>query len=635
MRMYYIYKTGSGTHESSIEFRMINRVKVFCFIAAVYSSAFSLINPVQNESGQVGLKQVISAQTLGVSHLSLFFNFDFASSNSQIVQLIKPKDENRPGFDTLNPKLTLCTINPAIAYGITDFLDAAIHIPFNFDILENVEPEAGFGDLEIDLKLRVPVKEENLFQSGLYTSLSFPTGSQENGTIPRNFWNVKMLKTASRVTTYDIIGTYSNKSPEFSSLVLLSLCTPRIKLHGNGGVRLTFNKNTDELLVLGGGLEYCPARSITLFTDIMTKTSFTHVRNGFWINADYLRWSPGISLRSNSGMTFTCMGDFDLSSRQTKFLYDVNDKNRKYEATNYPVWGVTVQIGWNDFLKRPDRDGDLVDDPADKCPDLREDIDGFEDADGCPDTDNDKDGVPDSLDKCRDVPEDVDGVMDQDGCPDFDNDNDLIPDSVDNCPMQAEDFDGYQETDGCPDYDNDVDGVPDSLDKCPMVPEDRDNFEDSDGCPDLDNDLDGVADSIDNCPQVAGNPKLNGCPGDVPEAKEIKFGRVILKGVDFGSGSSVMSEGSYSVLDQVVASMNEWPEMRLEIQAHTDNSGNPSANIELTQRRADAICKYLIGKGIASTRLVPVGMGGSDPIADNTTVAGRQINTRIEIHRKN
>jgi outer membrane protein OmpA-like peptidoglycan-associated protein len=609
---------------------MINRIKAIFFITAVYSTAFSLTNTVQNESGQVGLKQVISAQTLGVSHLALFFNFDFASSSSQIVRLVEPNDEEF-GYDTTVPKLTLCTLNPAIAYGITDFLDAAVHIPFNFDVLENVAPEAGFGDLEFDLKLRIPVKNENLFQSGLYTSLSFPTGSQLNGTIPRNFWNVKKISEDS----YDIIGTYSNKSPEFSSLVLLSLCTPRVKLHGNGGIRLTFNSDADELLLLACGLEYCPARSITLFADIMTRTSFTNISNGFGINVDYLRWSPGISLRSNSGMTFTFSGDFDLSSRQPKWLYDINDINRKYEAVNNPSWGVTVQVGWNNFLKRPDRDGDLVDDPSDKCPDQKEDLDQFEDADGCPDYDNDRDGVPDSLDKCRDVSEDFDGVMDQDGCPDSDNDNDLIPDSVDNCPQQTEDFDGYQETDGCPDYDNDADGVPDSLDKCSLVSEDRDNFEDSDGCPDLDNDLDGVLDSIDNCPQVAGNPKLNGCPGDVPEAKEIKFGRVILKGVDFGSGSSVLSEGSYEVLDQVVASLNEWSEMRLEVRAHTDNSGNPAANIELCQKRADVICNYLIGKGIASTRLVPVGMGGTDPIADNNTVAGRQINTRVEIHRKN
>jgi outer membrane protein OmpA-like peptidoglycan-associated protein len=632
--MYYIYKTGAFK-EPNNEFRMINRIKSIIFITVVYSTAFSLINPVQNQSGQVGLKQVISAQTLGVSHLSLFFNFDFASSNSQIVLLIEPK-KDVPGYDTTAPKLTLCTINPAIAYGITDFLDAAVHIPFNFDILENYAPEAGFGDLEFDLKLRIPVEAENFFQSGLYTSISLPTGSQLYGTVPRNFWNVKKSTGGATVDTgYNVIGTYSNKSPEFSSLVLLSLCSEHIKFHGNGGIRLTFNKDADELLLLACGLEYCPARSVTLFTDIMTMTSFTHVRDGFWINADYLRWSPGISIRSNGGMTFTLSGDFDLSSRQTKLIYDINNKNRKYKTTNYPVWGVTIQVGWSNFLKNPDRDGDMVNDPDDKCPDQREDLDQFEDADGCPDYDNDKDGVPDSLDKCRDIPEDFDGVMDQDGCPDFDNDNDLIPDSVDNCPKQTEDFDGYQDNDGCPDYDNDVDGIPDSLDKCPLVPEDRDNYEDSDGCPDLDNDLDGVLDSIDNCPQMAGNPKLNGCPGEIPEPKEIKFGRVILKGVDFGSGSSVMSEGSYEVLDQIVASMNEWPEMRLEIQTHTDNSGNPQSNIELCQKRADAICKYLIGKGIASNRLVPVGMGGADPIADNTTVLGRQINTRVEIHRKN
>jgi OOP family OmpA-OmpF porin len=68
--------------------------------------------------------------------------------------------------------------------------------------------------------------------------------------------------------------------------------------------------------------------------------------------------------------------------------------------------------------------------------------------------DTDKDGIPDARDKCPNEPEDVDGFEDADGCPDPDNDKDGIPDAVDKCPNHPEDFDGFQDADGCPDRDD-------------------------------------------------------------------------------------------------------------------------------------------------------------------------------------
>ncbi|MBN1130219.1 MAG: right-handed parallel beta-helix repeat-containing protein [Chitinispirillaceae bacterium] len=100
------------------------------------------------------------------------------------------------------------------------------------------------------------------------------------------------------------------------------------------------------------------------------------------------------------------------------------------------------------------------------------------------DQDPDKDGVLGEQDQCPSLPEDLDGFQDDDGCPDFDNDGDGIYDSQDKCPDEAEDFDGFQDKDGCPDYDNDGDGIPDSVDVCPNNAETINNFKDEDGCPD-------------------------------------------------------------------------------------------------------------------------------------------------------
>jgi len=71
-----------------------------------------------------------------------------------------------------------------------------------------------------------------------------------------------------------------------------------------------------------------------------------------------------------------------------------------------------------DGCREPDRDDDRVRDALDRCPDVPEDRDGFEDDDGCPDVDNDRDGIIDPDDRCPDVPEVVNGVDDHDGCPD-------------------------------------------------------------------------------------------------------------------------------------------------------------------------------------------------------------------------
>lgn len=191
------------------------------------------------------------------------------------------------------------------------------------------------------------------------------------------------------------------------------------------------------------------------------------------------------------------------------------------------LFGVAYLIGG----PPPDEDDDHVyDDGRDKCPDRPEDIDGFQDEDGCPDDDNDQDGIVDALDKCPDSAEDMDNYKDHDGCPEPDNDDDGVLDLMDKCPNDPEDMDGHQDADGCPELDNDGDGVDDKKDQCPNAKEDKDGHEDADGCPDLDNDGDGVVDSQDKCPNSAedydGFKDADGCPdvdndGDgIPDTKD-------------------------------------------------------------------------------------------------------------------
>jgi len=163
-----------------------------------------------------------------------------------------------------------------------------------------------------------------------------------------------------------------------------------------------------------------------------------------------------------------------------------------------------------------DTDGDGVPDYRDPCPAVPEDVDGFQDEDGCPDEDDDGDGIPDDRDPCPQDAEDYDGFVDDDGCPDEDNDGDGVPDGYDSCPDVPEDLDGERDEDGCPDEDDDGDGVHGAQDLCPDEPEDTDGLADTDGCPEVDADGDGVPDDRDECPELPetrnGYRDRDGCP---------------------------------------------------------------------------------------------------------------------------
>lgn len=183
-------------------------------------------------------------------------------------------------------------------------------------------------------------------------------------------------------------------------------------------------------------------------------------------------------------------------------------------AAGTPVARGFVGVTWAPV--RVDSDNDGVDDSVDRCVGEVEDHDGYDDLDGCLDSDNDGDGIPDDSDRCPDQPEDRDNFQDNDGCPDLDNDNDGVPDGYDSCPREAEDRDGDHDEDGCPDNDRDRDGVPDEQDRCQGDPEDMDGVEDNDGCPDPDNDHDGVPDVSDRCPTEpmgeGADARQQGCP---------------------------------------------------------------------------------------------------------------------------
>jgi len=269
----------------------------------------------------------------------------------------------------------------------------------------------------------------------------------------------------------------------------------------------------------------------------------------------------------------------------------------------------------------PDTDGDGLVDRDDRCPTVAGPA-----PHGCPDADGD--GLADPDDRCVNEPEDKDDFDDLDGCPDLDDDKDGVPDTSDACRREPEDKDTYQDTDGCPDPDNDTDGVPDLVDACPLEPAPST----LDGCPIRDRDADTVPDASDNCPDEAGPQTNQGCPETKKQLVVIKKGKIeILDTVYFAVGKDVILPVSFALLDNVATVVNDHPEIpRVRVEGHTDNQGKDAANLDLSARRARAVVKYLVTKGVAAARLEAQGFGPSRPIADNKTVEGRAKNRRVE-----
>jgi outer membrane protein OmpA-like peptidoglycan-associated protein len=283
-----------------------------------------------------------------------------------------------------------------------------------------------------------------------------------------------------------------------------------------------------------------------------------------------------------------------------------------------------------------DRDGDGIKDDVDKCPDEPEDFDGFEDEDGCPDPDNDRDGIPDVDDKCPDIPEDMNGIEDADGCPEGsknDRDGDGIPDNVDKCPDEPEDFDGFEDADGCPDPDNDGDGILDVDDLCPNDPEDKDGFEDADGCPDPDNDKDRIPDKDDKCPNEPetynGFEDADGCP-DRGRVVVTETSIEILDVIYFEYDKAIIQARSFPILDAVAATMQGNPSIQMiEIQGHTDERGDDAYNLDLSDRRAKAVMKYLVDKAVDEKRLTAQGYGETQPLDRRHNEAAWAKNRRV------
>jgi outer membrane protein OmpA-like peptidoglycan-associated protein len=142
-----------------------------------------------------------------------------------------------------------------------------------------------------------------------------------------------------------------------------------------------------------------------------------------------------------------------------------------------------------------------------------------------------------------------------------------------------------------------------------------------------DDDGDGISNKKDKCPDTPEGVDVtrSGCPKIVEQVS------VLAKNIYFESDSDVIKSTSYKALDQVAAILKDYGKSTLKIEGHTDNTGSATHNQDLSQRRAQAVMKYLTEKGIDASRMSATGFGQDNPIAPNNTKEGRALNRRVEL----
>ncbi|MBL8918581.1 MAG: OmpA family protein [Myxococcaceae bacterium] len=548
----------------------------------------------------------------------LFLNF---SQNNLVLYRISDNQRLGPLIGTRLGASLFGTI------GLFDWLEAGLELPVV--LVQSREPslaggtvtnlsalQGGLGDLRLQPKIRFFSQEDVGFDLAVMPTLTFPTGGQTNyrGEPSVTFQPELIASRAfGQVRTAVNVGAVIRRQVAFIDDVVGSDLTARL----GGGYRFHDDK--------GNGLPLELDASLFMWTGV-TATTYTP---------------------SQRGMELRLMGAWTFAERVQVFLGGGVGLLSGWGTPDYRLFAGVRYGLWDDRKGPKDTDKDGIIDEQDKClelagiaenagcPDRDSDNDGFVDRldacpgdkgikelKGCPDVDSDGDGFVDRLDKC---PKEK-GVKELDGCADQDGDGDGLVDRLDRCPTEKEDADGFKDDDGCPDPDNDEDGVTDASDKCPL----EKGVVENKGCPDKDEDADGVVDRLDNCPGEKGEAQFQGCKGKqfVVLTKERLE---IIAPVFFKVGSDVIEARSFALLDNVGKVLTAHPEVaKVRVEGHTDNQGDPKKNLELSERRANSVKKYLVEKGkVAAERLEAKGFGDTQPIDDNKTKQGREKNRRV------
>lgn len=141
----------------------------------------------------------------------------------------------------------------------------------------------------------------------------------------------------------------------------------------------------------------------------------------------------------------------------------------------------------------------------------------------------------------------------------------------------------------------------------------------------VDSDNDGVVDENDNCPDTSEGVNVDNKGCELQQS-------FVLQGVNFVTGSDVLTSEAKNALNDVAATLIKNSTLSVEVAGYTDDRGNADFNQQLSQKRAESVKSYLESEGVNANNMSAKGYGEDSPIADNASSDGRAKNRRVELH---
>ncbi len=111
----------------------------------------------------------------------------------------------------------------------------------------------------------------------------------------------------------------------------------------------------------------------------------------------------------------------------------------------------------------------------------------------------------------------------------------------------------------------------------------------------------------------------------------LKNGKLVTRAINFDVNKAVINTGNTQFLNELAGWLHDYPELKIEIDGHTDADGSAAANLLLSKQRAEAIKKWLVLTGIDPQRLTTNGYGATQPLATNSTPEGKALNRRVAL----
>ncbi len=601
--------------------------------------------------GQEGLHQH-TANTLGQWGFSFAAGGDVSFDNYSLASGGVMTTDKGQTIE-LNESAISISANVSAAIGFTNWFDMGVSFPIYFDMATDKQnrlagnnmTDIGIGDLEAWAKFRIVGKNDSFFKLALLANFYAPTGSDDAGIRPRHSWYLSWTTKA-----------YTGDEMAAGLSAILSLHWSKVHWNTQVGYVQPFDFDYDNYsgaITYSTGLTFKPASMIDLFLELSGEAHTNDFRAPFDPAVDPMIVTPGarfhlsdnidLALGVDIGARIVKNLDYDAEKdrkeKQGFEIYYKDDKGTlKYDYSSTPLLAATANLTWNfgghndKAAKEQARIDSLVKVMAEKIAQEKLDsalkemkpvvrVDTLTKTDTLAVTKTDTlsitktdtlsitktdtvkvvDLVADSLNKAK--MDSIAAVSDSLARLSADDDKDGIPNMSDKCPDTKPGI--VVGADGC-EVDTDGDGVVDSQDKCPASTHGAPV--DAEGC-ELDEDGDGIVDAKDACPATLSGVNIDekGCPTNKDE--DLTKLQALIK---FGKGNAKIAKSSNKTLDKIAKLMIAREALRIEIQAHTDEKGaDADANMELSQKRAQAVVDYLVKKGVPSKHVRAAGMGST------------------------